>query len=91
MEWITTFANNYMTHIIATGAILQIVGTVVLTLFSFNGLKIERDETVRVNDKPVTHVSMNTSWLRFARIALVILLFGITISGLAGIIGASTA
>lgn len=62
---------------------LQIAGTLILGLFSFNGIKITSSPNVYVNNKPVTHTSIDPKWLVWAQRGLLMLLVGITISGIA--------
>lgn len=62
---------------------LQITGTAILGLFSFNGIKIEQSSNAYVNGKPVTHTSVDLKWLAWARAGLVLLLIGIFIAGVA--------
>lgn len=77
-EFIKT--NMFATVLVATA--LQIIGTAILALFSFKGIVISVSNNVRVNNKPVTHVEINSKWLRASQIALVLLLAGIAISGI---------
>lgn len=62
---------------------LQIVGTTILGLFSFKGIKIESSPNVFVNGKPVTHTSVDPKWLVLAQAGLLMLLLGIAIGGIA--------
>lgn len=81
------FIKNNMTYLVGFSAVLQIIGTLVLALFSFNGIKITASQNTYVNNKPITHVTLAPGWLAAAQIGLIILLLGIFISGIASIIG----
>jgi hypothetical protein len=80
------FVKTYMVYLVGFSAILQIIGTLVLALFSFEGIKISPSPNVCVNGNPVTHVTIINGWLLAARVGLIILLVGIFISGIAGVI-----
>ncbi len=75
-----------MVYLVGTSAILQIIGTVLLGLFSFKGIKITPSLNVNVNSNPHTHVTIVKSWLVTARVGLIVLLGGIFISGIVGVI-----
>ena len=75
-----------MVYLVGVSAVLQFTGTLLLALFSINGIKIDPEKSVRVNNKPITHVSIVNGWLSAARIGLIILLVGIFLSGIAGVI-----
>lgn len=60
--------------------LLQIVGTVMVTLFSFYGLKIKTDTTVFSEGTPKSNVYVDESWLNIARIGLVLLVIGMVSS-----------
>lgn len=78
-----------MTYLVGFSAVLQIIGTLILALFSFHGIKITASHNTYVNNKPITHVTIVPGWLRAAQIGLIILLLGIFISGMASIIGSA--
>lgn len=82
------FDESNMVHLVGLYAILQIIGTLVLALFSFRGIKISPSSNTFVSGKPVTHVTIVAPWLRAAQVGLVLLLVGLFISGIKGIIGA---
>lgn len=82
------FVKTNMVYLVGLSAILQIIGTLVLALFSFSGIKISPSPNTFVNGKPVTHVTIVDIWLRTARVGLILLLVGIFISGIIGIIAA---
>lgn len=56
--------------------LLQVVGTVMVTLFSFYGLKIKTDATVFTEGTPKSNISVDEQWLKIARIGLVLLVLG---------------
>lgn len=56
--------------------LLQVVGTVMITLFSFYGLKIKTDSTVYSEGTPKSNVYIDEVWLNIARIGLVLLILG---------------
>lgn len=80
------FVKNNMVYLVGFSAILQIIGTLVLAMFSFDGIKITPSPNARVNGKPVTHVTIVNGWLLAARAGLIILLVGLFLSGIAGVI-----
>ena len=80
------FVKTNMVYLVGFSAILQIIGTVVLALFSFEGIKITPSPNVYVNGKPVTHATIVDGWLLAARVGLIILLIGICLSGIVGVI-----
>lgn len=77
--------NMHIIIVIAT--ILQVVGTAILTLFSFKGFVVTENPTVFINGKPSTHVTFNKFWLIPSRIGLIFLLVGIAMSGVASLVG----
>lgn len=85
------FVKTNMVYLAGFSAALQIIGTLILALFSFHGIKISPSTNVFVNDKPATHVTIVSDWLFAARIGLVILLAGIFLSGIAGVIASASA
>lgn len=85
-----TFIKNNMTYLVGLSAVLQIIGTLVLALFSFHGIKITASSNVFVNGKPNTHVAIVSGWLRAAQVGLILLLLGIFISGIAGVIASAS-
>lgn len=80
------FVKTNMVYLVGFSAFLQIIGTLVLALFSFEGVKITPSPNVRVNDKPVTHVTIVNDWLLAAPAGLIILLVGSFLAGVAGVI-----
>lgn len=80
------FVKNNMAYITGLSAGLQIIGTLVLALFSFKGLQISQSPNVSRNGKPITHVTIINGWLLAAQTALIILLAGIFIAGVSGVI-----
>jgi len=81
-----TIVKTNMAYFAGLSAIMQIIGTLILALFSFSGIKITSSPNVFVNGKPVTHVTIVNGWLLAARVGLITLLFGIFISGVASVI-----
>jgi len=88
MAELYTFVKSNMIYLVGLSAILQILGTLVLALFSFSGIKITESKNTFVNKKPVTHVTIVGIWLLAAQVGLILLLVGIFISGMAGIVAA---
>jgi uncharacterized membrane protein len=82
------FVKTNMAFLVGFSAILQIIGTLVLALFSFVGIKISPSPNVYMNRKPATHVAINRRWLLAARAGLIVLLVGIFLSGIAGVVAA---
>lgn len=66
---------------------LQVVGTLVLALFSFYGLHIGENEDAY--NEGVPKVEVKPYWLRASQVALIVLLFGIFLSGLASLANVS--
>lgn len=64
-------------YIIAAAA-LQIIGTVILALFSFWGVKISENKNAYFEG--VQNVSIHPRWLKAARFGLFFLVIGIVIS-----------
>lgn len=83
------FVKEHMVYLVGLSAILQIIGTLVLALFSFRGIKISPSRDTFANGKPVTHVTIVGGWLRAAQIGLTLLLVGISLSGVASVIDAA--
>lgn len=69
---------------------LQIVGTAILGLFSFYGLKVQPSSTVFVSGNPATHVSISKGWVNVARAGLLLLLVGIFLGSMASLAGITT-
>lgn len=86
MTELYTFLKTNMVYLVGFSAILQIIGTLVLALFSFKGIRITPNPNVFVGGNPITHVAMVNGWLLAARAGLIVLLVGIFISGIAGVI-----
>lgn len=61
---------------------LQLIGTILVTLFSFYGIKIDSSADTFVNNKPVTHTYIDKKWLNIARAGLTFLVLGIAVSAL---------
>jgi len=74
-------ANMFCVTFFAT--FLQVLGTLVLALFSFYGLKISENKDAYLEG--IQKVEIKTCWLRASQIALIILLLGIVLSGLASL------
>lgn len=81
-----TLVETNMVCLVGLSAILQIIGTLVLALFSFCGIKISPSKKTFENGKPITHVTIVGGWLRAAQVGLILLLAGIFISGITGVI-----
>ena len=77
--------NMFCVTLLATA--LQAVGTLVLALFSFYGLSITEDKDAYL--KGILKVEVKNVWLRASQVALVLLLLGILLSGLASLASAS--
>jgi len=86
---LSIFVKDHMVYLVGLSAILQIIGTLVLALFSFRGIKVSPSLTTYVNGKAVTHVTIVDGWLRAAQIGLTLLLVGISLSGVASVIDAA--
>lgn len=86
MTEIYMFIKTNMVCLVSVSAIMQIIGTLVLALFSFFGIEITPSNNNFANNKPITHVTMNGRWLVAARLGLIILLLGIFLSGVAGVV-----
>ena len=78
-------SNMFCVTLLATA--LQAVGTLVLALFSFYGLSITENKDAYIENVP--KVKIKNAWLRASQVALVLLLLGILLSGLASLAGAS--
>lgn len=78
-------SNMFCVNLLATA--LQAVGTLVLALFSFYGLSITENKDAYIEDVP--KVEIKNAWLRASQVALVLLLLGILLSGLASLASAS--
>lgn len=74
-------SNIFFTVLISTA--LQILGTLILALFSFYGLEISNDEDAYVQG--IQKVEIRPHWLSASKFALIILLVGLTLSGLVSI------
>ena len=85
MTEIYIFIKANMVCMVLISAVMQIIGTLVLALFSFFGIEITVSKNNFSNGKPITHVTMNERWLGAARLGLIILLLGIFLSGAAGV------
>ena len=78
---ILMFLKAHSATSLAIATVLQVAGTLLLSLFSFFGVKITASPNVRVNGRPVTHVEFATSWLNWAKAGLILLLVGILLAG----------
>lgn len=67
----------------------QVIGTLILGLFSFCGLKIKTSDQVFHKGKGFTQVTMSTKWLNWARFGLLLLIIGIFLGGMASLAGVS--
>lgn len=81
------FVKTNMFYVVFLATFLQVLGTLVLALFSFYGLKISENKEAYIEG--VQKVEMKTCWLRASQFALVILLIGIALSGVASLASAS--
>ena len=68
--------------------ILQFTGTLVISLFSFYGIKITNNQTVNIEGKSSTRVEFSPIWLKYLKIGIILFLLGILLSGFASIINA---
>jgi len=76
-----------MFSVVLFATILQILGTTVLALFSFYGIKISENKEAYLEGIQTVEISL--PWLRASQIALVALLIGIVILGGASLASAS--
>lgn len=88
LSFIETIKSS-MFAIILTATALQVIGTAILSLFSFKGIVITEDPTVFIGGKSSTHVTINRAWVKPFRFGLISLLIGIVLSGLTSLAGAS--
>ena len=90
---ICTLIKANMVLVATFATLLQVVGTLLLSLFSFLGIKITStntpNEKVTIGGKPITHVTIVKGWLVAAKVGLLLLLFGIILSGAASIASAA--
>ena len=86
---LATFIEEHMYFTVLLASALQVIGTLILGLFSFYGLKISESPNAFVNGKAVTRVSVDAKWLNGARIALFLLLLGILLAAVASLAGMS--
>lgn len=90
MNELYTLVTTNTVYLIGLSAILQLIGTLVLALFSFRGIKVSPSPDTFINGKPSAHVTIVGGWLRAAQVGLILLLLGIFISGVAGVITAAS-
>jgi hypothetical protein len=76
-----------MLVLVALATALQLVGTTILALFSFYGIKISENEDAYIEG--VQKVEVSSKWLRASQVALLLLLFGILIAGGTSLAGAA--
>lgn len=88
---IYTFFTANTVYLVGLSAALQLIGTLVLALFSFRGVKIFPSSNTFINGKPNTHVTIVGAWLRAAQVGLILLLLGIFVSGVAAVIAVAPA
>lgn len=81
------FIKEHMYLTVFLSSAFQVMGTLILGLFSFCGLKIETSDKVFLEGKGATRVSMNTKWLNWARFGLLLLIIGIFLGGMASLAG----
>ena len=81
------FIKTNMFYITLIATALQAVGTFVLAMFSFCGLSITEDKDAYLEGVP--KVEIKNVWLRASQVALVLLLLGILLSGLASLASTS--
>lgn len=81
------FIKVHMLAVVLCATLLQFVGTTVLALFSFYGIKISENKDAY--NEGVQKVEVSLKWLRASQAALAVLLVGIVVSGGASIAGAS--
>ena len=67
--------------------LLQIVGSAMLGLFGFSGLKITQSANVAANNTPTTFVSVNKGWAFIGRVGLALVLIGTALSSLTSMAG----
>ena len=76
-----------MFAVVLWATVFQILGTTVLALFSFYGIKISENKNAYVEG--MIDVKISPNWLRASQVALAVLLVGIVISGGASLASAS--
>ncbi|OAM52811.1 hypothetical protein A7981_05055 [Methylovorus sp. MM2] len=81
------FVKSHMFCITLLATALQVSGTLVLALFSFYGLSITENKDAYFEGVP--KVEIKNCWLRASQVALILLLLGILLSGLASLSNAS--
>jgi heme A synthase len=81
------FVKEHMYLTVFFSSAFQVIGTLILGLFSFCGLKIETSDKVFEKGKGITHVSVDTKWLNWARFGLLLLIVGIFLGGMASLAG----
>lgn len=77
-----------ITAVVLSATVLQFLGTLVLALFSFRGIKISENKDGYIEG--MQKVEICPKWLRAAQYALVAVLFGILVSGGASVASASS-
>ena len=80
------FVKSHMFYITLLATALQVAGTLVLALFSFYGLSITENRDAY--NECVPKVEIKNYWLRASQVALILLLLGILLSGLASLASA---
>lgn len=80
MEGFWIFVQENVFSVVFTGAVLQILGSAILGLFSFLGLKVTENKDAYVEGALMVEVPKG--WMLSAKISLVVLLVGVTLSAL---------
>lgn len=86
---ISTFVIEHVVCVLVVATALQVVGTLILSLFSFFGIKIATSNDTKINGKDVTHVQLSPNWLRLAKVGLILLLLGMFLSGVVSVVTAA--
>lgn len=87
MHGLFEFVKNHMFCITFLATALQVLGTSVLALFSFYGLSITENKDAYIEGVP--KIEIKNCWLRASQVALIVLLLGILLSGVASLASAS--
>jgi hypothetical protein len=83
MSGLFEFIKTHMFCVTLFATFFQVLGTLVLALFSFYGLRISENKEAYFEG--VQKVEIKTCWLHASQAALVVLLLGIAFSGLASL------
>ena len=71
--------------LIMIALVFQVLGAIMLALMSFRGVKIKVSDSVFVNDKPVTHVSMSVTYLNVGRFGILFTVTGLILASFAAL------